>query len=453
MDTWNEERMRLINEKESNDFYQGMIADYEEEIKRLRDIKLNEIDESESRNLEMLNHDIENYQHQVKTLEDSKERMEIKYKDTFAKFQSDIKEVEQFNKELKEGKKENEKEINNLKSHILKIDKELTDKTRIEIAIKEKEIIQLKDKIEFIISERDNLLKEYDALKKTYDKTRGEYIELNEKLKNWKETNGNEIRKIEEKYSIMEKRFESEKNILIEANKDLNQKLMALQRKSVTSERLNTLSKMLDDEDENNTNQLEEEILSLRVKLNESNNKINECNTKLANFQKLLSEIDILKRENTKLTNNIKELREMYENQIEELDHKNITINSELNNNRRRTTRAVNQQQIGILSDLEASVNNLTADNKFLSDKIHMLTKEIDNQKVLREKDVEYLKKELRMADDATIKAKVELATLAFEKDSEIIRVRNICKKLKAKLTGNPLMSPVKSPVKKTVNN
>ena len=64
----------------------------------------------------------------------------------------------------------------------------------------------------------------------------------------------------------------------------------------------------------------------------------------------------------------------------------------------------------------------------------------------MREKDIDFLKMEVTNAEQIAINAKVNLASISFEKDSEIIKLRNLCKKLKQKIGLDiALLSPEES--------
>jgi outer membrane murein-binding lipoprotein Lpp len=314
--------------------------------------------------------------------------------------------------------------------------------------------------------ENENLRKDCEINKKNSEKQRNEYKELNENLKKIKENSETEMKKWEERYYVLEKKLENEKNTLMETNKELLYKLSIGGRVGRTGSVIEHSQTLAFKEEEENTdgdstannakiNLLSNEISAL-------NTQIYELNAKLRNFEKSKNEIDLLGKENSKLKSDFKEMKEMYENQIQELQNKALYIANELQTSRRRTT-TVNKlsskgeltfspKQLQMLAELEGTISRLGGEHKFLTEKTEILNKEIDNLRLLRDNDVKFLREEVRAAEEQAINAKVGLATLAFEKDSELIKYKNLCKKLKIRLTANMGNNGTTTNVKMPVN-
>jgi chromosome segregation ATPase len=443
---WQYEKAQLLKEFQlSEEFYKSAITDQEIELSKLKaEITISEVNRYNLEK-ELYNkndhYEIDFLRIQIKQLEDVKEKSDIKYKEHYSKCQAELKELELSNKEYKDLRAENEKEINNLKNQIHKLDIETREKHKIELGIKEKEILQLKDRREQLEKEKDSLKLDLNLMKKNYEKNRDEYRELSENLKKIKENSENEMHKWEEKYYILEKKFENEKSQLIEQNKELVLKLGGnrASSKSISTTYLNTLSNVLENEDD------EKELDSGKIFLLENevsmlNQKLHEVNAKLLSYNKNATELDILRKENTKFKSDLKEMKDMYEKQIEEIQQKAMQTNSELHNTRKRTITnretgkfGLSPQQIQILAELQTTMNKLTAENKYLSETIQIVNKQVESIKTLRDNDIKFLKEEIRATEEQAVRAKVDLAHQAFEKDSEIIRLRKSAKRYKQK--------------------
>jgi chromosome segregation ATPase len=414
--------------------------------------------------------EIENYQAQIRQLEEAKEKSEIRLKEQISQLNSELKEVDQMYQHMRDSKNEVEKELNHLKGNSNKNLKEAQEKSKAELDMKTKEIARLKERIETIDKEKETYRKDFDILKKSGDKTKNDYKELNETLKKIRETNEAEMRKWEERYYGLEKKMEGEKISLIEQNKELLFKLgklkegyhrMSVAKRPNETTVLNTLSDVLDDEEEDennihsNNDSNNNQIILLKEEINLLKNKIADLNSKLNQSDKQKNELDILRVENLKVKTDVKEMKEMYETQIQELQQKAIQISNELTSSKRRTTSlraeyGLSTKQLQMLNDLETTITKLNAEHKFLTEKCDILSREIELLKQLRDNDVKFLKDELKYAEEQAINAKVGLATLAFEKDSELIRLKNMYKKLRMKLQSGMNNQPVPSTLTKS---
>ena len=425
---------------------------YNAEIERLHAEKEQQEDESKT----MLFVEIENLQSQVRSIEDQKDKLDFKYKEQIARLDEELKELDTANAQLKQQKNEIERELNNSKAISNKSIKETQEKARVELQIKEKENNQLKDRIEVLCRENDNMKKDTELLKKTVEKNRMDLRELIETSKKVKENNENELNKWEEKYCKLEKKTKREKEHFEEYIKELEMKIRSFETRASFHVKQTLAFKDNEHEttDINNitTANIDNEALSSAMNkinlLNEEvrvlNENILELTMKNKTFQKNKNELDLLTKENAKMKNDLVEMKDMYEKQIVEINNKTMQIASELHTTRRRATSKIsitgkdgvglNQKQMQLWGELEATVTKLTGEAKYLTEKIDILNKEIENLKKLREKDVMFLKEELRSTEEHAIVAKVNLATMAFEKESELIRYRNLCKKLKLRL-------------------
>jgi chromosome segregation ATPase len=489
---YEEKEKRLIYEKEKakkelNDqesYYKATLSEYESEILRLK----TEISDAEAIRLqqekEIMNDEnkennyyseIENLQAQIRHVEDMKERSDVRHKEQISQLQEELKELDSTNQTLKSEKKELESQLIQIKSKSNKESKEGQEKMKADLIYKEKENSQLKERIELLVRENEHLKKEYELMRKNNEKSKNDFKDLNESLKKLRENSENEVKKWEDKFSSLEKRMENEKVFLEEQNKELKDKLSKMQQQNNfvaprtslrEEEKLSSLEFALETETNEEgtvTNrdrilELEDEVTLLNSKISELEIKLkNTPKTPIVNNEKLNQELEILRKENLKLKADIKQMNIMYEKTITELEERASKLSSELQMNKRKTTSirnsiagGLNPKQMAILAELEVTIKRITSENKFLQDKIQIAESHCEEMKILKENDIKFLQEELRSTEQQAITAKVALATMAFEKDSELIKYKNMYKKLRMKVQG--VIQPNntgKGPVKK----
>ena len=162
----------------------------------------------------------------------------------------------------------------------------------------------------------------------------------------------------------------------------------------------------------------------LTIQINDLKLRLNMANKQIANFE-------FLKKENLKYKSDIKDIQNMYEEQIKDLQEKLVKSNSDLQLQKRRLT---HPETMYCEENLNEHNLEKEAEIKFLNDKIIILNSEIDKLKVLRENDVKFLKAEARYAEEIAVNTKLEIATLHFEKDIEILKYKSVTKRLSQKL-------------------
>jgi hypothetical protein len=426
--------------------YRQNIQDLESELAVLHSREEKYLYENESRSNsdnQILINEIEQMQNHIRNLEEIKEKLEYRNKEIISQLNIQVKNLDISCYELRNQKTQLENELKDYEARANKNIKEIQEKHKIEIAIKHREISNLSEKLETLTKENENIKKDYELLKKTSEKKKIEIIELNETMKKYKENNDSERKKLEEKYFILEKKFENERNALLEQIKEQTGKINSLKSQSSRREselclQLNSLSNMLSNEEK----EKEDDQEDYKEQINQLNNKIAELNARILLYEKQKNDNELIIKENQKLKSDIKELKEMYEKQITQLQDKAVEMSNQLQSSRRKTSRnsirgegALSPQQMTMFMELQNTINRLNGEQKFLQQKIDLLNKEIESLRVLRENDVKYLKEELRAAEEQAINAKVSLATLAFEKDCEMIKFKKLCNKLKTKLT------------------
>jgi len=423
---------------------------------------------SSSKNL--LFNDIENYLERIKTLEEQKEQLDSQCKEKVKVLQSEMEDYENRNGSLVKQNLKLEKNLKEERETNYKKIFTITENIKKEIEIKDKEAKAIKYRMDTAEKENETIKKEHEQLKCLYDKKRAEVKSLSDNFRQIKDNYEQEVKKGEMRLASAENKFESEKNRLSEQLhqfKSLTDKINKYKDASFEEKeeiieslfhqksefnnnttptyiiettptepdnvpsrsirRKNTLSTILDNNDE-------DDLASINITLQNEKliliNQINDLKLKLNMSGKQISNSEFLLKENLKYKSDIKELRNMYEEQIEELQTKIIKSNSDLQLQKRRLTNP--ETYYFEEKMLENSLEN--AEIKYLNDKIAILSSEIDKLKLLRENDIKFLKEETRYAEEIAVKSKLEIATLHFEKDTELLKYKTLTRRLSHKV-------------------
>jgi hypothetical protein len=278
-------------------------------------------------------------------------------------------------------------------------------------------------------------------------------------MKKLKEIHECEIKKLEDKYLILEKKYEkqlinNDGNVILRSNSILCQTLPNIGSALTNKPRATNVNTKINQI--NNTKSLmdalesaadesspQSQIIFLQNEVIMLKDQITDLNLKIYKFQNQIEDYDFLLKENKKLKSDIKDMESLYEKQISDLNKKTVDMNAELD--------MANKQRLSVNKRHSVTNKNINNNNqnaeaikykaeiKFLQEKVDILTKEMENTKNLYEKDIRYLKDQLRFSEEIAVNAKISLATLAYEKDSEIIKYKNCVKKLKTRLNGIPI--------------
>ncbi len=450
--------------------YKLTVEEFEDQVSRLKmEMSNMEIDKDQlereinhdtnSKNIFL--HEIEVLQEKVRQLEDQLQKADQKGNESVNDVKSVLKDFEKQNIQNKNKIARLEKDIKEYKENREKRAKDL-EEYKAKANQKEKEISSLRNKLDNWDKEKEYLKKDYEDLKKSNDKIKVEYKETLERMKQVKENHQNEIRKYEDKINTLEKKLENDRNQVIILGDKLKEKesnflarVSCIERKSMEEgiSMVTSLSEVMESfDDENKAN---EQMVALEAKNIELKNEIEKLNIKLKEItnkqnSKANAELELLRKENSTLKQNIKETQEMYENQIKDLQKKTVSVNNEYQNFKRMSSKmslhggklslqggqfeADIQKHLQVVNDLEAKIKTQKAELKFLDDKVELLSQEIESQKKLREKDVTFLKEELKRSDLLAVEAKVKLAQIVYDKDDEIATLKGNVKKLKTKL-------------------
>ena len=359
-----------------------------------------------------------------------------------------MNDLEKQNIQLKEKINKNEKELNIYKENKEKRLKDI-EEYKVKLSQKEKEIVTLKNKLFNIDRQNEILKKDYEESNKSAIKQNVDYKDVLEKIKLINQDHNSELKKFEDKVSITEKKLESEKILVIMLTEKLKKCGINTDISSNStnytniSDRKNSdigLSSLSDLESSENDFKFEAENINLRNEIVLLNNRLNELSSN-KNTTRITAELEVLKKENVSLKQNIVEIQEMYENQIKDLQQKGLNVNAEFQSLRRLTSKITAKGDMESLfkhvqfeNQLETKIKELSAEIKFLNDKIDIQNLEMKVQKKLKESDVNFLKEELKRSDTLAVNAKVQLAQIVFEKDDEIMQLKTLNKKFKTKL-------------------
>lgn len=402
---------------------------------------------------------IEEFQTKLKMMEEQKEKDDERHRTQYEELLNKLDENETKLKSITTKYNSSKLELSKLKESQEKTKNDQDSKYIKDIDLKDKEIKILSSKYDIVNKEYNNLKQEYEKNNKLNEKHRNNLIELQDTLCQLKRNHEQEIKIIEDKYNELEKRFDSEKNKLIEENGKLTKQVnnntsmssKALNKQDTTlntlkedivdfveEERLNTLDDVMNDEGNDN-----EDKAMLKMRIVQLESQITCLGN---NVFELKEHINKLKQENDLLTKDIQAKKEeyasskkLYEEQIHNLQKNTNKINVERNSLRKSLVSGddsvgLTPKQMQILAELNKTISNLKAENTFLVDSQELLKKEVADVKDLREKDIMYYKEEVKKAEKIAVNAKIQFASYVFEKEEEIIKLKQINKKLMDKM-------------------
>ena len=368
---------------------------------KVRDIK----------DLQIYNEINQNLRSRITETDDARVNLEKTYKETNLKFQENYKSLENkyisVKNENDELKKQIEESQNTFITDTMKLNSEVTNLNR-QIKTIEKEKNEYKNKFQ-------NLLKDLESNKNNFDNLQKIMTKLREK-------DDIDITLIEERYIILENVLEQEKIELVNTNKELINKIKLMeQRNGIYGNGAPGLEESLE---KNGTN-LDLEIKNLKEENKLLSNKIKEQEKRFFELQKKTEILNILKEENKSLKKNLKENEVNLRKVIKELTNKANQLNEELLQSRKRTS----------LLRSKSSFDNINVNKEIekYKDEIEILKNENLLQKKKDKEEIESLEGQL-----TSLKAK--LAEEQFNKDSEIMKYKNLSKKYKDMLESNGLL-------------
>lgn len=443
-----------------------------EDISRMNDILRKEINDYENQQLKSSQYneqtdnflflEIENLKNLNDEIQEQKEKMEQNFLYKISNLNKELKESEEAKNILLLAKEHLNKEISNIQSSCAKKEKEINEKNKIELGYKESQNKELKDRIDSFIKEIELYKKDIIIGKNNYEKLNSAYENFNKNHEKILHNNKNEIERLKEERdryrNIKENEISNLKKQIIELKESLTEKDLFIannlnnnkineigdNNESTHQTSVTSLSNLLFESEHEKLENLRSELQQKDEKINELNFKNEEFKKKLIEREKLEIELNQSKEEILLQKNNLRSQKELYEKQIHQLQQKNIDINADLLSQKRRTTsikteNTFNPKQLALYAEMESNIKKLTVENKYLKEQLEISQCGIEKIKSLTETDINYFKQELLHAEKSAIEAKIAVATLAFEKDCEIVKYKNLCKKLKTRLGSVPI--------------
>ena len=363
------------------------------------------------KDLDIYNNISNNLRTQITEIQDDKEKMEKLYNNTNAKFKEDYKSLENkyinINKENEELQKQIEEIQNNFITDTMKLNNEISNLNK-QINNIQKENNEYKNKYQ-------NLLKDLETNKNNFDNLQKIMTKLREK-------DDIDITLIEERYIVLENVIEQEKNELVNTNKELLNKIKYLNQKNGIS---GNGAPGLESSFDKNSSEIDLEIKNLKEENKLLQKKIKEQEKRFFELQKKTDILNILKEENQLLKKNIKENEVNLRKVIKELTNKANQLNEELLQSRKRTSLLRSKPSV-------ENINMINEIEKYKKD-IEKLKQENEKQKQKDKEEIESLETQL-----STLKGKI--AEEAFNKDNEIMKYKNLCKKYKDMLETNGII-------------
>ena len=354
----------------------------------------------------------ENMRNQIISLDEEKATMEKKYIAQIKKNRTDYKNLEDKYLETYEQITKLQGELESSQEQFLAGTMNLN-----------KEITSLNTKISNLNKEKNDLNVRLKSLLDKNTSMETEFRSIQDTMTKLREKDDIDITLIEERYIVLENMLEMEKSDLITQNRDLLNKVKSLQKNE-----MNCVDLLLDED------KLTNYVHEIKI-LNEENRllqfKIKEQEKTILQYEKLNEENRILQTENSNLKHNMNENNNNYEMVIKDLTIKASQLNNELLESRKRTSLLRSRQSI---HQSEKKIVPIDIDRTI------ELQKEIEKLKREKEENNKNYESEIKKAEDDVIKLKTQLAQETFNKDNEIIKLKNQNRKYYTLLVDNGLI-------------
>jgi hypothetical protein len=256
---------------------------------------------------------------------------------------------------LKNNKNEVEKEYKLQFNNKIK-----EEKFKVDLIAKDREIYAINQKYETLEKDNAMMKQSSDLSKKHYEKLKSEYNLIHENMKKLKELHENEIRKLEDKYLFLERKYEKQvltgeggnilrsSSILCQTLPNIGSvipsKIRTTNVNSKVSQANNSTKSLMDALESADESSPQSQIIFLQNEVILQKDQITELNLKIYKFQNTKDDYDFLVKVNKKMKSDFKEIETLYEKQIADLSKKTLNMNAELDlANKQRLT--VNKRQ------------------------------------------------------------------------------------------------------------
>lgn len=384
---------------------------------------------------------LEEYQTKLKKSEEAKEKAELIHKQLNKKISQENDDLNQKYRAVQSALDLLKAELDQTKKDYSKKLKEINEAHNLSIDEKDKTIRNLNDKLENVVKESAIIKAENERAFRMSQHFRNSILGTSNSLKQLKDEHTKEIKRLESEISAKEKKYQSEINALMNQIHESKVQLSSKGRlKSTTAE--NTLFDALtENSDEEISPQDDTELQALQSKLIslEGSNLVlkNQIAELKSTIISLTKELEHSNNASLKLKHDFKEAKEVYLNQISDLQkhcNKKFTERTSLSLNVDGEENSLSLKQIQVLADFKKKNSNLKAHKKYLEGQINLLKKEVAHLRNMRESDINYYKSELRFTEQLAINSKMQFAAYVIEKDEELNNLCNLNRILLEKL-------------------
>jgi hypothetical protein len=434
---------------------------------------------------------LEYYNEIIRNLQEQKDKSENNNRNLTENLMSEKKKIEKIILENMETMHKLETEIRDLKVGEVKAIKELSDDFKKEKLNFQRELIELRGNNSVLTRERELLKKELENAKVTHKNAKIQMRDITIENARLKEVKNDEVKlltvKLEDNLEELNTKFHDEKlnlqekikellNVIDGKGIDLYEREESLTLQNIEVNKQIGRSSIKDNEafrgsgvsnnerkDSNNLissfnletlnkeiENLKSKNFKLQVEINTLNNKLKVKENKIQNTIRLKTEIDALKKEKSKYKADMLELKKLYEEQINELlenlnsaNNQNSQNNANNNNNDNNieniknlenANNNINNNNMESIEELKVTLLRLNYEKHFLQDQVSILTKELENMEKLKNDYIKKLKEDLEQTEEIAARAKLSVAQISFDKETELVKYKKYCKKLKMKM-------------------
>ncbi|MCQ2820369.1 MAG: hypothetical protein MJ252_24140 [archaeon] len=368
---------------------------------------------------------IESYMNEIKTLRDQRDEYEKNQRNKFNQMQIEL------SKQIEEEKREKEKAINDLEEY-----KRKNKNQDSEVKLKIKAINEANEKE---IQERDIKINDLNRkMSEAQTKIRG----LMENTKTLQLTKEKEIDNAKKAFQKKLDATVAEKETILENSKKMLQQIKELKEtlEKKTEEYQGTLEVIEQKEAKEESakvQELNDEITLLNHEndtLKDKNNELIKKNTLLENEN---TNLKATVAENEELKNNLKASKEMYEKQYNDLKNEMEQKLKELATSRRKNSTLRNSlslapNQTELMNKLNDQIKKLASEKEYF-EKMHKTSEEqINKLKEVIEENKQHYEKQIEEIGKTAADSALMAATIAFDKDQQILTLKKMVKKLKA---------------------
>lgn len=383
---------------------------------------------------------IEEYDVKCRVLEELKDKMETNLKEQIMQVNHEASKYEELHKSAliqNESLVGKLKQANNDKKDLMNEKYKLTG-----------DIVTLKDSLTKSFNEKSDLLNkeilmlktEIDRLAKVNDKLKKSAFEAFETIRSQKEDHGKVIIELEEKIADLENKLEGERQF--GSNSGLVKRKGKQTKRQIHTRDLDSLENMMAETEETTEVDIEIENQTLKVQNLQLSQTIVDFNIKITNANK---DYEHLCSVHSKLKEDNKEMKSLYESQIKSLQNKSLAEVTRSSVKLRGSGDQLKVKNSQLFMDINKEVSTLKAEKKYLEESLSIMLNEKESLAKIQLNEIEYLKEEIKAAEQLAIASKIEHANHVIEADDEINRLANLNRRYKDRLITLGSMTGIKT--------